>query len=99
MNFELTEQQTLLQQTIRDFAQAEITPGASERDEAARFPRELIPKMADLGLFGVMIPENYGGGGFCPLGFFLIILKNAPAGWGAPPPFPLSQSPCCRGLF
>ena len=47
MNFELTDQQTLLQQTIRDFAQAEIAPGASERDETARFPRELIPKMAD----------------------------------------------------
>src|SRR5262249_58381255 len=74
MNFELTEQQTLLQQTIRDFAQAEITPGASERDEAARFPRELIPKMADLGLFGVMIPENYGGAGRRPLCVSLIYL-------------------------
>jgi len=79
MNFELTEQQTLLQQTIRDFAQAEITPGASERDEAARFPRELIPKMADLGLFGVMIPENYGGAGLDPLSFAIIIEEVARA--------------------
>jgi len=79
MNFELTEQQTLLQQTIRDFAQAEITPGASERDEAARFPRELIPKMADLGLFGVMITENYGGAGLDPLSFAIIIEEVARA--------------------
>jgi butyryl-CoA dehydrogenase len=77
MNFELTEQQALLQQTIRDFAQAEIAPGASERDEAARFPRELIPKMADLGLFGVMIPESYGGAGLDPLSFAIIIEEIA----------------------
>lgn len=77
MNFELTEQQVLLQQTIRDFAQAEIAPGASERDEAARFPRELIPKMADLGLFGVMIPESYGGAGLDPLSFAIIIEEIA----------------------
>jgi len=79
MNFELTEQQILLQQTIRDFAQAEIAPGASERDRAARFPRELIPKMADLGLFGVMIPENYGGAGLDPLSFAIIIEEVARA--------------------
>jgi len=79
MNFELTEQQILLQQTIRDFAQAEIAPGASERDKAARFPRELIPKMADLGLFGVMIPENYGGAGLDPLSFAIIIEEVARA--------------------
>ena len=77
MNCELTEQQALLQQTIRDFAQAEIAPGASERDEAARFPRELIPKMADLGLFGVMIPESYGGAGLDPLSFAIIIEEIA----------------------
>ena len=77
MNCELTEQQALLQQTIRDFAQAEIAPGASERDEAARFPRELIPKMADLGLFSVMIPESYGGAGLDPLSFAIIIEEIA----------------------
>jgi alkylation response protein AidB-like acyl-CoA dehydrogenase len=77
MNCELTEQQALLQQTIRDFAQAEIAPGASERDEAACFPRELIPKMADLGLFSVMIPESYGGAGLDPLSFAIIIEEIA----------------------
>ena len=79
MDFELTEQQTLLQQTMRDFAQAEIAPGAKERDEASRFPRELIPKMADLGLFGVMIPESFGGAGLDPLSFAIIIEEIARA--------------------
>src|SRR5262249_59425741 len=64
MNFDLTEEQKLLKQTIRDFAETQIAPGAAARDEAARFPTELIPKMAEVGLFGIMIPQEYGGGGF-----------------------------------
>src|SRR5262249_53894639 len=63
MNFDLTEEQKLLKQTIRDFAETQIAPGAAARDEAARFPTELIPKMAEVGLFGIMIPQEYGGGG------------------------------------
>jgi butyryl-CoA dehydrogenase len=63
VNFDLTEEQKLLKQTIRDFAEAQIAPGAAARDEAARFPTELIPKMAELGLFGIMIPQEYGGAG------------------------------------
>ena len=63
MNFDLTEEQKLLKHTIRDFAEAQIALGAAARDEAARFPTELIPKMAELGLFGIMIPQEYGGAG------------------------------------
>jgi alkylation response protein AidB-like acyl-CoA dehydrogenase len=61
MNFDLSEEQTLLRQTVREFAEREIAPGASDRDQAARFPSELIPRMADLGLFGINIPQAYGG--------------------------------------
>jgi butyryl-CoA dehydrogenase len=63
MNFDLTDEQKLLRQTIRDFAEKQVAPGAAERDEAARFPTELIPRMAELGLFGLMIPQEYGGAG------------------------------------
>lgn len=63
IDFDLTEEQKLLQQTIREFAASEITPGAAERDESSRFPYELIPKMAALKLFGIAIPEAYGGAG------------------------------------
>ncbi len=77
MDFELSEPQKLLRRTIRNFADAEIAPGAGERDESARFPHELIPKMADLGLFGVMIPEPYGGAGLDALSFGIIIEEIA----------------------
>lgn len=63
MNFDLTEEQKLLRRTIHGFAEREIQPGAAARDEAARFPDELIPKLAELGLMGLNIPEQYGGAG------------------------------------
>ena len=77
MNFDLSEEQTLLGQTIREFAEREIAPGASARDEAARFPSDLIPRMADLGLFGINIPQEYGGAGLDALGATIIIEEVA----------------------
>ena len=77
MNFDLTEEQKLLKQTIRDFAETQIAPGAAERDEAARFPKALIPKMAELGLFGIMIPQDYGGAGLDAVGAAIIIEELA----------------------
>jgi alkylation response protein AidB-like acyl-CoA dehydrogenase len=61
MDFELTEEQKLLRQTIREFAEHEIAPGAAARDEESRFPKELVSKMASLGLMGIQIPQQYGG--------------------------------------
>ena len=77
MNFDLTEEQKLLKQTIRDFAQTQITSGAAERDEAARFPTELIPQMAELGLFGIMIPQDYGGAGLDAVSAAIIVEELA----------------------
>jgi butyryl-CoA dehydrogenase len=77
MNFDLTEEQKLLKQTIRDFAETQIAPGAAERDEAARFPTELIPKMAGLGLFGIMIPQEYGGAGLDTVSAAIIVEELA----------------------
>jgi alkylation response protein AidB-like acyl-CoA dehydrogenase len=77
MNFESTGEQKLLRQTIRDFACAEIAPGAKQRDESAHFPHELIPKIAGLGLFGVMVPEEYGGAGLDALSFAIVIEEIA----------------------
>ena len=61
MNFELTEEQKMVQETIRDFAEAEIKPGVMERDEKAEFPGEIIKKLGDLGFLGMQVPEAYGG--------------------------------------
>ena len=63
MDFSLTDEQQQLQRTVRDFAQSEIAPHVMEWDEASRFPAELIPKLADLGLLGIIFPEKYGGAG------------------------------------
>jgi len=73
MNFDLSEQQEILRQTISHFAQEEVAPGAKMRDESARFPHELVPKMANLGLFGVMIPPEYGGADLDAASFAIII--------------------------
>ncbi|MFZ0635620.1 MAG: acyl-CoA dehydrogenase [Candidatus Acidiferrales bacterium] len=63
MNLELTEEQKLLQRTVREFAEAEVRPLAKELDETGRFPRETFRKAAELGLAGVAIPESEGGSG------------------------------------
>ncbi|HSE85492.1 MAG TPA: acyl-CoA dehydrogenase family protein [Candidatus Binatia bacterium] len=77
MNFDLMEEQKLLKQTIRDFAETRIAPGAAARDEAARFPTELIPKMAEVGLFGIMIPQEYGGVGLDAVSAAIIVEELA----------------------
>ncbi len=77
MNFDLTQEQKLLQETIRRFAETEIQPGAAARDAAARFPSELIPKMATLGLMGLNIPEEYGGAGLDTLSAAIAIEEVA----------------------
>ena len=63
MHFELTDEQEQIRQSVREFAEAEIAPHVMERDEAQHFPIELIPKLAELGLMGVIFPEEYGGAG------------------------------------
>ena len=63
MHFELTDEQEQIRQSVREFAEAEIAPHVMEWDEAQHFPIELIPKLAELGLMGVIFPEEYGGAG------------------------------------
>jgi len=61
MDLDLTEEQRLFRQTVKEFADAEIAPRAEELDDAGVFPYDIYAKMADLGLFGLPIPEEYGG--------------------------------------
>ena len=63
MDFSFTDEQQQLRRTVREFAEAEIAPNVMEWDEASHFPAEIIPKLADLGLLGVIFPEKYGGSG------------------------------------
>src|SRR2546429_1482336 len=61
MEFELSEEQQQMKMSVREFAEAEIAPHVMEWDEAQHFPIELVPKLADLGLMGILFPEEYGG--------------------------------------
>src|SRR6202008_597740 len=63
MDFDFSEHHRLLRQSVRDFARAEIAPHAQRWDKEERFPAELVPKLAQMGLLGIRIPEEYGGSG------------------------------------
>src|SRR6185437_7624366 len=67
MNFEYTENQKLIAQTVREFGEKHIRPYIMEWDESQHFPVELFKKLGELGLMGVLVPEEYGGAG---LGYF-----------------------------
>jgi len=64
MNFDLTDDQKMLQDQVRKFAEAELAPVAPEIDQSGEFPWKSIKKMAELGLMGIIVPEEYGGSGF-----------------------------------
>ena len=63
MDFRPTEQHEILRRTVREFAEAEIRPHVMTWDETQHFPIELLPRLAELGLMGIQIPEAYGGAG------------------------------------
>ena len=77
MNLELTDEQRLLRDTVRDFAQREVKPVAEELDRTKSFPYEIVGKLAGLGLMGIPFPEEYGGGGADTLSYALAIEELA----------------------
>jgi short/branched chain acyl-CoA dehydrogenase len=73
MDFDLTDEQRLLRDTVRDFARQEVAPVAEELDRTKSFPYELVAKMGALGLMGIPFPEQYGGGGADTLTYALAV--------------------------
>jgi butyryl-CoA dehydrogenase len=84
VDFELTQDQREIQALTRDFAGAEIDPHAAQWDRDHHFPRDLFSKLAELGLMGVCVPEEYGGAGADFLSYILVLeeLSRADAGVG-----------------
>jgi butyryl-CoA dehydrogenase len=77
MTLDLTPEQRLLVETVREFARDRIAPIAAEHDESGEFPRETVREMAELGLFGVPFPEEYGGAGADALSLALVVEELA----------------------
>jgi len=73
LNLDLTEEQSLLQKTVREFAESEVRPLAKELDETGHFPRALFAKAAELGLTGIALPESEGGAGFDHIAYTIVI--------------------------
>jgi alkylation response protein AidB-like acyl-CoA dehydrogenase len=84
MDFALTPEQREIQALTREFARAEIEPHAAEWDREHRFPRELFAQLAELGLMGACVPEEYGGAGADFVSYVLVLeeLSRADAGVG-----------------
>jgi butyryl-CoA dehydrogenase len=72
MNLDFTDEQKAARQTTRDFAEKEIIPFAREYDEKCEFPADIVRKMADVGIFGTAIPEEYGGAGMDFISYALV---------------------------
>ncbi len=73
MDFTFTEEQKHLRKSVREFAEGEIAPHVMEWDEASHFPLELLPKLAEMGLLGVIFPEEYGGTGLGYVEYVIVI--------------------------
>ena len=80
MNFELNEEQQMVKNSVREFAVNEIATRAREYDEAEKFPREQLDGLAELGMLGMIIPEEYGGAGFDTVSYSVALEE---IWWGA----------------
>jgi short-chain 2-methylacyl-CoA dehydrogenase len=73
LNFDLTQEQQLVRDTVREFAESRIAPVAAELDREHRFPYELVAELAELGLMGMTVPEEYGGAGADTLSYAVAV--------------------------
>jgi short/branched chain acyl-CoA dehydrogenase len=77
VDFDLSDEHELLRRTVRDFAEKRVAPVAEELDREHRFPYEIVSELAELGLMGIPIPEEYGGGGGDTLSYALAVEELA----------------------
>ncbi len=77
MDFDIPEPHRLLRQTVRDFCEKEVRPHARKWDQEERFPHELVPRLAELGLLGIRVPEAYGGADMDTLAYAIVVEECA----------------------
>ncbi|WP_373073762.1 acyl-CoA dehydrogenase [Zeaxanthinibacter enoshimensis] len=98
MNFELTEEQQMIRQAARDFANTELLPGVIERDEKQEFPKELLNKMGQAGFMGMMVSPEYGGSGLDTLSYVLTMEELSKIDASASVIVSVNNSLVCWGL-
>ncbi len=98
MQFELSEEQLMIQKAARDFAINECLPGVIERDEKQQFPREQISALADLGFMGMMVKEQYGGSGLDTISYVLAMEEISKVDASASVCMSVNNSLVCWGL-
>lgn len=98
MDFNLTEEQLMIQQAARDFAQSELLPGVIERDEFSKFPTDEIKKMAELGFMGMMVDPKYGGSGLDSISYILAITEISKIDASSAVIMSVNNSLVCAGL-
>jgi len=99
MNLELTEEQRMARDAVREFAQNEISPVAREFDEAEKFPHKQIEGLAELGLLGMIIPEEYGGAGFDSVSYTLALEELSKADASVAVIVSVTNSVCCYPIL
>ncbi|MCI2257023.1 acyl-CoA dehydrogenase [Domibacillus sp. PGB-M46] len=73
MDFDLTKEQAMIRKLSRDFAKAEVAPGADERDRTGEFPKKIFEQLAELGMMGLPFPEQYGGAEADTISFAIVV--------------------------
>lgn len=96
MDFNYSEEQLLIRQTARDFAEEHLAPGVMERDEEARFPAEQIKMMAELGFLGMIVPEKWNGAGVDFISYAMAIEELARADASAAVVMSVNNSLVCQ---
>lgn len=99
MDLELSEEQRMVQATVREFVAGEIAPRAHEYDEQSRFPHEQLKGLAELGLLGMIIPEEWGGAGFDTVAYALALEEIARADASVCVIVGVTNSVCCYPLL
>lgn len=98
MHFELSEEQFMIRQAARDFAQTELKPGVIERDEHQKFPAEQVKQMGELGFMGMMVPPEYGGSGMDAISYVLVMEELSKIDASASVVVSVNNSLVCYGL-
>lgn len=98
MDFNLSEEQQMIQQAAKDFARTELLPGVIERDEHSKFPTEQVKKLGELGFLGMVVNPKYGGAGLDNLSYVLALEELAKIDASAAVIMSVNNSLVCAGM-